>query len=108
MTHIVRASAPFFCAILILAGCAELNKPAQPPICPSCAPCAACAVPAAAAEAKYQQTPFTAIAGWPSAPLAAGPPAVSPRRPPPAAGAALRRAPQPARPLPPAAGGPAR
>jgi membrane-bound lytic murein transglycosylase A len=62
MTHIARAFAPFL-AILILAACAQLTKP---PACP------ACPAPATPAEAKYQQTPFTAIAGWPNAPLAAG------------------------------------
>ena len=71
MTHIVRAFAPFL-AILILAGCAGPTRQVQPTICPTCAPCAACPAPVPAAEAKYQPTPFTAIAGWPNAPLAAG------------------------------------
>ena len=100
MTHIVRVSAPFFCAILILAGCAGLNKPAQPPTCPGCAPCAACPAPVPAAEAKYQQTPFTAIAGWPNAPLAAGLRAFASSCARMAAGSALRSTCEAARALP--------
>src|SRR5258706_14209867 len=65
MTHIVRAFVPFL-AILILAGCADLRKPAPAPVCPDCA------APVRPAEARYQPAPFAAITGWSAASLAPG------------------------------------
>src|SRR5258706_14313823 len=64
MTHIVRAFVPFL-AILILAACADLTKPAPAPVCPDCAPLR----PAAA---RYQPAPFAAMPGWSAASLAPG------------------------------------
>ena len=78
MTHIVRAFVPFLSAILALAGCADLPQSPQPPqqsdqrACPACAECPACPAPARPAEAKYLQTPFAAIPGWADSMLAPG------------------------------------
>ena len=72
MTHIVRAFAPVWSAILVLAGCAELPQPAAPAACPACAECQQCPAPARSAAARYQQTPFAAIPGWQDAALAPG------------------------------------
>ncbi len=75
MTHIVRAFAPFVCAILALAGCAELPpspQSAEARVCPACPACAACPAPARPAAAKYLPVPFEAIPGWASAPVAPG------------------------------------
>lgn len=66
MTHIVRALVLFLPAILVLAGCAGLPQTPQAPSCP------ACPAPVRPAEAKYEQTPYAAIPGWASAPLAPG------------------------------------
>jgi membrane-bound lytic murein transglycosylase A len=93
MTHIVRAFAPFL-AILILAACADLTRTAQPPACP------ACPAPARPVEASYRQAPFSAIAGWPAAPLAPGLRAFASGCARLAAGSALRRACEAARALP--------
>jgi membrane-bound lytic murein transglycosylase A len=62
MTHIGRALASLFCAILMLAGCST----------PVPSPCPACPAPPRPAEAKFQQVPFAAIPGWANAPLAPG------------------------------------
>ena len=78
MTHIVRALAPFVCAILALASCAELPPSQQTPqspdarVCPACPECAACPAPARPAAAKYLPVPFAAIPGWASAAVAPG------------------------------------
>jgi membrane-bound lytic murein transglycosylase A len=70
MTHIVRVAAPVLCAILVLAGCAELPK-APAPVKPA-AECPVCPSPARPAEAKYQRVPLAALPGWPNAPFAPG------------------------------------
>ena len=58
-------------AILVFAGCAQ-QQPLVAPACPACADCPQCAASARPAEARYQQTPFAAIAGWQDAVLAPG------------------------------------
>jgi membrane-bound lytic murein transglycosylase A len=77
MTHILRASAVFLPAILVLAGCAELHRPAPSDTraCAACAECPACPAPtspARPAEAKFLQAPFATIPGWAGAALAPG------------------------------------
>jgi len=65
-------------AILVAAGCAELPRATRvesapaAPACPACAECQACPAPARPAEARYQQTAFSAIPGWQDAALAPG------------------------------------
>ena len=75
MTHIVSVRAPLLCAILALAGCAELQpapQSADARACPACPVCAACPAPTRPAAAKYLQVPFASVPGWASAPLAPG------------------------------------
>ncbi len=71
MTHIVRAFAVGFAAILVLAGCADLPAGGERS-CPACDPCPACPAPARPAGAKILPVPFAEIPGWASAPLAPG------------------------------------
>jgi membrane-bound lytic murein transglycosylase A len=62
MTHIARRFAVFAAgaAILLAAGCAELErKPCAP--CPACPQCPA---PPGPAAASYREVPFSAIPGW--------------------------------------------
>jgi membrane-bound lytic murein transglycosylase A len=91
MTHIVRALASLCCGILVLAGCADLPKAPDCPVCP---------VPLRPAEAKYEQVPFAAIPGWAGADLAPGLRAFASGCARLAAGSALRRACDAARALP--------
>jgi len=73
MTHILRAFALLVSAILAVAGCADLPlRAADAPACPACAKCPACPAPLRPAEAIYLQTPFAAIPGWAAAALAPG------------------------------------
>ena len=78
MTHMLEAFLRSFAlpaaAILVFGGCAELPPLVGPAAqaCPACAECQQCPAPARPAEARYQQTPFAAIPGWPNALLAPG------------------------------------
>jgi membrane-bound lytic murein transglycosylase A len=62
MTHIARpfAVVAAVTAILIAAGCAELER--RP--CPPCPACPQCPAPPKPAAASYPETPYAAIPGW--------------------------------------------
>ena len=98
MTHIFRALAPSVVAILVLAGCADLQK--APETAKPAAECPVCPAPARPAEAKFQRVPFTALPGWPNVSLAPGLRAFASACTRIAAASALRRACDAARALP--------